>query len=127
MRTIRTPKTTARFTVGELEDYPIVIVTHEFFKNVRGEKARLHRRSAMAFPRVVTFVDEKIEQVKVYEVKFLDIVQVLEHIEGTDDSPASLKSEIGQLRRQRERIRDPQTGDAERRPGGRSASRELVW
>lgn len=86
--------------MGELEDYPIVIVTREFFKNVRGEKARLHRRNGMAFPRVVTFVDEKVEQVKVYEVKFLDIVQVLEHIEGTDDSPASLKSEIGQLRRQ---------------------------
>ena len=48
----------------ELEDYPIIIVTHEFFKNVRGEKARSHRRNGIAFPRVVTFVDEKVEQVK---------------------------------------------------------------
>ena len=83
--------------MGELEDYPIIIVTHEFFKNVRGEKARLYRRNRMVFPRVVTFVDEKVEQVKVYDVKFSDIVQVLEHIEGTDDSPVPLKDALRTL------------------------------
>jgi hypothetical protein len=60
-----------RFTVGELEDYPIIIVTHEFFKGARGEKARQHRRNGMAFPRAVTFVDEKVEQVKVLRHKVL--------------------------------------------------------
>ena len=54
-----------RFTVAELQDYPIIIVTHEFFKGVRAEKARSYRRNGMSFPRVVTFVDEKVEQVKV--------------------------------------------------------------
>jgi hypothetical protein len=54
----------SRFTVAELEDYPIIIVTHEFFKNVRRDKARSYRRNGMCFPRVVTFVDEKVEQVK---------------------------------------------------------------
>jgi hypothetical protein len=48
----------------------------------------------MTFPRVVTFVDEKVEQIKVYDVKFSDIVQVLEHIEGTDDSPVALKDAL---------------------------------
>jgi hypothetical protein len=86
-----------RFTVSELDDYPIIIVTHEFFKGVRGEKARLHRRNGMSFPRAVTFVDEKVEQVKVYDVKFSDIVQVLEHIEGTDDSPVTLKDALRTL------------------------------
>jgi hypothetical protein len=37
-----------RFTVAELEDYPIIIVTHEFFKGVRAERARLHRRNLPA-------------------------------------------------------------------------------
>ncbi len=73
---------------AELEHYPIVIVTHEFFKGVRGEKARLHRRNGMAFPRVVTFVDEKVEQVKVYDVRFSDIAKVREHIDATDDGLA---------------------------------------
>jgi hypothetical protein len=45
-----------RFTVAELQDYPIIIVTHEFFKGVRAQRARSHRRNGMSFPRVVTFV-----------------------------------------------------------------------
>ena len=86
-----------RFTVAELEDYPIVIVTHEFFKGVRGDKARLHRRNGMSFPRVVTFVDEKVEQVKVYDVRFSDIAKVREHIDATDDSSAILKDALRKL------------------------------
>jgi hypothetical protein len=118
-----------RFTVAELEDYPIIIVTHEFFKNVRGEKARLHRRNGMAFPRVVTFVDEKVEQVKVYDVKFSDIVQVLEHIEGTDDSPAPLKEALrtldsfaGKKRNENRKLETPKDD-----PVGWSVARDLVW
>ena len=86
-----------RFTVAELEDYPIIIVTHEFFKGVRAERARLHRRNGMTFPRVVTFVDEKVEQVKVYDVKFSDIAKVREHIDGTDDGSAVLKDALRKL------------------------------
>jgi hypothetical protein len=105
------------FTVAELEDYPIIVVTHEFFKGVRADRARSHRRNGMSFPRVVTFVDEKVEQVKVYDIKFSDIVSVLEHIEGTDDSPVPLKeSHAGQLRG-KEAKREPQAGDAKRRSG----------
>jgi hypothetical protein len=48
-----------RFAVAELQDYPIIIVTHEFFKGVRAEKARSYRRNGMSFPRVVTFVDDR--------------------------------------------------------------------
>ena len=118
-----------RFTVAELEDYPIIIVTHEFFKGVRGEKARLHRRNGMTFPRVVTFVDEKVEQVKVYDVKFSDIVQVLEHIEGTDDSPVPLKDALrtldsfaGKKRNENRKLETPKDD-----PIGWSVARELVW
>ena len=70
-----------RFTVSELQDYPIIIVTHEFFKGVRAERSRSYRRNGMSFPRVVTFVDEKVEQIKVYDARFSDIAKVREHIE----------------------------------------------
>ena len=118
-----------RFTVAELEDYPIIIVTHEFFKGVRGEKARLHRRNGIAFPRVVTFVDEKVEQVKVYDIRFSDIVSVLEHIEGTDDSPVPLKEALrtldsfaGKKRNENRKLETPKDD-----PVGWSIARELVW
>ena len=83
----------------------------------------------MAFPRVVTFVDEKVEQVKVYNVKFSDIVQVLEHIEGTDDSPVSLKDALrtldsfaGKKRSENRKLETPRDD-----PIGWSCARELVW
>ena len=118
-----------RFTVAELEDYPIIVVTHEFFKGVRADRARSHSRNGMTFPRVVTFVDEKVEQVKVYDVKFSDIVSVLEHIEGTDDSPVLLKDALrildsfaGKKRNENRKLETPKDD-----PVGWSVARELVW
>src|SRR6516164_5436072 len=86
-----------RFTVAELQDYPIIIVTHEFFTGVRAERARSYRRNGMSFPRVVTFVDEKVEQIKVYDVRFSDIVKVREHVEETEDGTAPLKDALRTL------------------------------
>jgi hypothetical protein len=117
-----------RFTVAELEDYPIIIVTHEFFKGVRAEKARSHRRNGMSFPRVVTFVDEKVEQVKVYDVRFSDIVQVREHVDQADDAMASLKDALrildtfaGKKRNETRKLETPKDD-----PIGWSVARELV-
>jgi hypothetical protein len=118
-----------RFTVAELEDYPIIVVTHEFFKGVRAGRARSHRRNGMTFPRVVTFVDEKVEQVKVYDIKFSDIVGVLEHIEGTDDSPVPLKEALrtldsfaGKKRTEDRKLETPKDDLI-----GWEVARELIW
>jgi hypothetical protein len=118
-----------RFTVAELEDYPIIVVTHEFFKGVRADRARSHCRNGMTFPRVVTFVDEKVEQIKVYDVKFSDIVHVLEHIEGTDDSAMPLKDALraldsfaGKKRAENRKLETPKDD-----PIGWGVARELLW
>ena len=118
-----------RFTVAELQDYPIIIVTHEFFKGVRAEKARSYRRNGMSFPRVVTFVDEKVEQVKVYDVKFSDIAKVREHIDETNDSTASLKDTLlsldsfaGKKRNETRKLETPKDD-----PTGWSVAHELIW
>ena len=117
------------FTVAELEDYPIVIVTHEFFKGVRGDKARLHCRNGMSFPRVVTFVDEKVEQVKVYDVKFFQIAEVREHIDEADDAPAPLKSALrvldgfaGKKRNERRKLETPKDDRTDW-----NVAQELIW
>jgi hypothetical protein len=118
-----------RFTVAELQDYPIVIVTLEFFKGVRAERARSYRRNGMSFPRVVTFVDEKVEQVKVYDVKFSDIAKVREYLEETDDGPAPLREALrtldsfaGQKRNEARKLETPKD-DATYW----SVARELIW
>jgi hypothetical protein len=118
-----------RFTVGELEDYPIIIVTHEFFKNVRGEKARFYRRNDMTFPRVVSFVDEKVEQVKVYDVKFSDVAKVREHVDETEDAPEGLKAALRTLDsfagRKRDEKRTLETPKDD--PHAWRIARELIW
>jgi hypothetical protein len=118
-----------RFAVAELQDYPIIIVTHEFFKGVRAEKARSYRRNDMSFPRVVTFVDEKVEQVKVYDVKFSDIAKVREHIDETDDGTASLKDRLlsldsfaGKKRNETRKLETPKDD-----PTGWSVAHKLIW
>jgi len=118
-----------RFTVGELEDYSIIIVTHEFFKGLRGEKARLYRRNGMTFHRVVTFVDEKVEQVKVYDVKFSEIAKVREHVDETDDAPEALKQALraldgfaGRKRDEKRKLETPKDD-----PHAWSVARELNW
>jgi hypothetical protein len=118
-----------RFTVSELQDYPIIIVTHEFFKGVRAEKARSYRRKGMSFPRVVTFVDEKVEQVRVHDIKFSDIVKVREHLEEADDGTASLKDALrtldsfaGKKRNETRKLETPKDDES-----GWSVARELIW
>jgi hypothetical protein len=118
-----------RFTVAELEGYPIIIITHEFFKGARGEKARLHRRNEMTFTRAVTFVDEKVEQVKVYDVKFSEIAKVREHVDETDDAPEALKVALRRLdafadkkRNESRKLETPKDD-----PIGWNAASELVW
>ena len=118
-----------RFTVSELQDYPIIIVTHEFFKGVRAERARSYRRNGMSFPRVVTFVDEKVEQVKVYDVRFSDIAKVHEYVEETGDGPAPLKDALrtldsfaGKKRNETRKLETPKDD-----PNGWSVARELFW
>jgi len=118
-----------RFTVAELQDHPIIIVTHEFFKGVRAERARSYRRNDMSFPRVVTFVDEKVEQVKVYAVKFSDIAKVREHLVQTDDGTARLKEALRTLdnfavkKRNETRKLETPNDDA----AGWAAASELMW
>lgn len=118
-----------RFTVDDLENYPIAIVTHEFFKGVRAERARSYRRNGMSFPRVVTFVDEKIEQVKVHAVKFSDIARVREHVAQTDEGTAPLKDALRTLdsfavkKRHETRKLETPNDDAT----GWAAARELIW
>src|SRR5262249_26922687 len=118
-----------RFTVSELQEYPIIIVTHEFFKGVRAERSRSYRRNGMSFPRVVTFVDEKVEQIRVYDARFSDIAKVREHIEETEDGTAPLKEALrtldsfaGKKRNETRKLETPKD-DAT----GWSVARELIW
>lgn len=53
-----------RFSVDELENYPVVIATHQFYKGSRGKKASVYKGKE----RPLVFIDEKITDVAIYDV-----------------------------------------------------------
>jgi hypothetical protein len=52
------------FSVGDLEQYPVVIATHRFYMGRRALKATVYRGQ----PRKLTFVDERAADVGIYDV-----------------------------------------------------------
>ena len=76
-----TSSRTDRFFIEELSGFPLLVVTHEFYKGVRGDAARSYTCGGVTFPRVVTFIDEKVNEVELYDVQQSDIVSALEFVQ----------------------------------------------
>jgi hypothetical protein len=60
---------TARHDVDELQDYPVVIVTHAFYTGKRGDKAKHVMHRGQLQPRALTMVDEHPRQVTIHEIQ----------------------------------------------------------
>jgi hypothetical protein len=88
----------ARFHVDELQDYPVLIVTHAFFKGPRGDKARLVLVDGSVSQRALTVVDEQMQDVAVYDVQLSSAEAVREAIqEQGDDTVASRMQTLGKF------------------------------
>lgn len=82
----------ARYEMGDLQDYPIAIVTHAFFKGKNGRKAHSHLCDGVLQPRVLTIVDEQPDDVIIFDVTLAEATAVWEAIQceegqGTAISP----------------------------------------
>jgi hypothetical protein len=86
-------KPAAHFSVDELEGYPVVVVTHEFFKGKRGRKARQFGGR----PRALTFVDERPNEVRAFDVQMSQAEQVLEHVQVDDANRETIAPHVSQL------------------------------
>jgi hypothetical protein len=62
------PEYSNTFLVSDLARHPVIVVTHEFYMGLRGEQARHCTRNGLTFPRVVTFVDERANEIAIYDV-----------------------------------------------------------
>ena len=60
----------ARFTKDQLQDYPVVIITHAFYTGKDSRKATHFRLKAgrELRPRLLTVIDERVDGVTVYDV-----------------------------------------------------------
>jgi hypothetical protein len=85
--TVRQP----RFTANELEQHAVIVVTQEFFKGIRGDRARYFKRNGIRFPRVVTFIDEKVSEIETHDLLLSQVVKVVEHVQDDDHTPTELR------------------------------------
>ena len=60
----------------DLEHYPLIVVTHAFYQGARSDLARRYATEGTTLPRVLTFIDEKINEVESYSVSFGEVAQV---------------------------------------------------
>ena len=86
-----------RFSVDDLERHPIVIVTHGFYKGIRGYKATSFGRNGITLPRVVTFIDEKVNEIETYDAFLSDVSKVCEFIQRDDHGDEALAFAAGTL------------------------------
>jgi hypothetical protein len=82
------------FRVGDLEKYPVIVVTHEFYMGIRGDYARNYLKRGLKFPRVVTFIDERANEIAVHDLDLLAIERVLKHVQQDNYAPQELRDSL---------------------------------
>jgi hypothetical protein len=85
------------FSVDGLEQYPVLVTTHEFYKQVRGDRARIFTRAGLTLPRVVTFVDEKVEEIQTFDTTMKIVEDVCEFVQRHEDRNEPLLFAIKEL------------------------------
>jgi hypothetical protein len=83
---VRLSNPAARFHVDELQHYPVIVVTHAFYKAERGDKARYVFHDGQRIARALTVVDEQMEDVPVYDVLLSQAEGVREKLQGQEQS-----------------------------------------
>jgi hypothetical protein len=86
-----------RFSVDDLERFPVVVVTHEFFKGKRGHKAREWIAGGQKRPRALIFVDERPNDVRVFDVQLSQAEAVLEHVQADEANRDSVTPHLSKL------------------------------
>jgi hypothetical protein len=74
----KVPEPAAQFTKDDLENYPVAVVTHAFFGSKGSRKARQMLHNGKLQPRALTVIDERIEEVTIYDIALSSAQKVRE-------------------------------------------------
>ncbi len=85
------------FTADELETYPVLVTTHEFYKQIRGHKARMFTRAGLTLPRVLTFIDEKVEEIQTFDTTMKIVEEVCEFVQRHEEWNEALLFAVKEL------------------------------
>jgi hypothetical protein len=81
------PEPAATFTKDDLQHYPVAVITHAFFSSKGSHKATQMLQGGRLQPRALTVIDERLEEVTVFDVelsaaqKVREIITANEHLE----------------------------------------------
>jgi hypothetical protein len=87
----------ARFAVDQLAEYQVVVTTHAFFKGARGVKAREWLVNGRKQPRALTLVDERPNEVIVFETVLSETERVREYIQADEKNRDIVEPHISTL------------------------------
>jgi hypothetical protein len=76
--------TTAPCTKDDLQHYPVAIVTHAFFGGKGNHKPRQMLHGGELRPRALTVIDERPEEVRVYNIELSAAQGVRELVQAND-------------------------------------------
>jgi hypothetical protein len=90
----KVPEPARTFTKDDLENYPVAVVTHAFFGGKGGHKARQVLRDGKLQPRALTVIDERIEEVNVYDVALSEAERVREMVRDDEEHSETIGPHI---------------------------------
>ena len=117
------------FTADELERYPVLVTTHEFYKQIRGHKARTFTGAGIQLPRVITFIDEKVEEIQTFDATKKTVEHVCEFIQRHEDRNEALLYQLRQFHEfvMEKRYGTPDWDTPAHDPLGWSAAERVQW
>src|SRR6516165_4894534 len=78
----KVPQPAAEFIKDDLRHYPIIVVTHAFYNGPTGNKAHVLVRDKRVYSgRALTLVDERPEEVLIYEITLKEAQNIREKLE----------------------------------------------
>jgi hypothetical protein len=83
----KVPEPAAQFTKDDLQYYPVAVVTHAFFGGKGSRKARQLFHKGKLQPRALTVIDERIEEVTIYDIALSSAQKVLRLRLPMNDTP----------------------------------------
>ena len=79
----KVPQPAAEFIKDELRHYPIIVVTHAFYNGPNGNKAHILVRNKRVYSgRALSLVDERPEEVVIYQITLKEAQDVREKLES---------------------------------------------
>jgi hypothetical protein len=86
----KVPNPAARFYREDLERFPVAIVTHNFYSKRDSHKAKSVLRDGVARRRALTIVDERPEEVEIYETQLSAAERAREIIKEEPDNVSTV-------------------------------------